>query len=108
MIEGEARFPGGTPLDPRIDHAKINNTAYGGTSRQLCSSKRRRQRFPRTVHRRPPAAHAAQDVGNAKEGTHHNALGKGNRSRPFCITEPSHGWTTDETRMTKARWAETG
>jgi len=28
MIEGEARFPGGTPLDPRIDYAKINKNHF--------------------------------------------------------------------------------
>ncbi len=53
MIEGEARFPGGTPLDPRIDYAKINKCV-------------RRQRLPRVyapasqIARQPDSRYGSQ------------------------------------------------
>ena len=39
MIEGEARFPGGTSLDPRIDHAKINSSAHPIISMEVLEMK---------------------------------------------------------------------
>ena len=53
MIEGEARFPGGTPLDPRIDYAKIV-TVHGlpirrnrATDETLMKHGKRKQNGPR-------------------------------------------------------------